>query len=73
MATPTSIARALREFDPTDLMGGDKEALADFITDYFGDQVEESPEGKPNVNIVASLDLCSTLSHVAMPVLYRFN
>ena len=44
METSESIARMLSGLDPSDLMGGDQEALTEFITNYF-DQ-EEAPEGK---------------------------
>ena len=46
MATSASIARALSGLDPSDLMGGDQDALAEFIAEYLDEQ-EESPEGKP--------------------------
>ena len=47
MDTLPTVARALSGLDPTDLVGGDLEALADFIADYFVDEQEESLEGKP--------------------------
>ena len=47
MATSASIARALSGLDPSDLMGGDQDALTDFIAEYL-DEPEETPEGKPH-------------------------
>ena len=47
MAMSVSIARALSSLDPSDLMGGDQDALTDFIAEYLDEQ-EENPEGKPH-------------------------
>ena len=44
MATSESIARMLSGLDPSDLMGGDQEALTDFIANYL--EQGESPQGK---------------------------
>ena len=49
MDTLTTVARALSGLDPTDLVGGDQEALADFVADYFVDEQEKSLEGKPQL------------------------
>ena len=46
MATSESIARMLSGLDPSDLMGGDQEALTDFIANYL--EQGESPQGKYN-------------------------
>ena len=44
MATSASIARMLSSLDPSDLMGGDQEALTDFIANYL--EQEEPPQSK---------------------------
>ena len=44
METSASIARMLSGLDPSDLIGGDQEALTDFIANYL--EQEEPPEGK---------------------------
>ena len=44
METSESIARMLSGLDPSDLMGGDQEALTEFFAKYF--EQEEAPEGK---------------------------
>ena len=46
MDTLTTVAQALSGLDPTDLVVGDQEALADFVADYFVDEQQESLEGK---------------------------
>lgn len=42
MATSASITRALSGLDP---MGGDQDALVEFIAEYLDEQ-DETPEGK---------------------------
>ena len=48
MVNSASITRALSGLDPSDLMGGDQDALADFIAEYLDEQ-DETSEGKPRV------------------------
>ena len=47
MVISVSIARALSSLGPSNLMGGDQDALTDFIAEYL-DEPEETSEGKPH-------------------------